>query len=301
MTLPPEYEVLRGEVESALKDSLDQHALKQRIPQRLLDAIRYCLLAPGKRIRPILTLLACQACGGHRANALPAALAVEMIHTYSLIHDDLPAMDDDDLRRGQPTCHKAFDEATAILAGDALLTEAFHVLSEIQPAPVAVKCIRLLSEAAGLFGMVGGQMDDLLQEVKPDGTLEQLRSIHCRKTGALLRAAILLGAQIGLKETVAPEREARYQALDHYARELGLAFQIADDLLDVESTASALGKSTQKDARHGKLTYPGLLGVDASYQELSAAHLRGREALQTLGNVGVILCTVLDFVVQRKS
>ncbi len=172
-------------------------------PTTLLEAMRYSLLAPGKRLRPLLAILACEACGGRDRDALPAGAAVEMVHAYSLIHDDLPAMDDDDLRRGRPTCHKRFDEATAILAGDALLTLAFEVLAESYPVATAAECVRVLAREAGRAGMVGGQADDLAGE-KGDGPrrLDGLESLHARKTGALIRASLRLGvlaAQEALK------------------------------------------------------------------------------------------------------
>src|SRR5262245_48357106 len=185
---------LRAEIDARLPEAL----VSLGGPARLQEAMAYSLLAPGKRLRPILVLMATEAAGGERQAAMPAAVAVEMVHTYSLIHDDLPAMDDDDLRRGRPTCHKAFDEATAILAGNALLTLAFEVLaSGIQDAEVSRRCARVLAEAAGYAGMVGGQMDDMLQLGQAGGTIEQLRAIHVRKTGALIRAAIHLGALVG--------------------------------------------------------------------------------------------------------
>jgi geranylgeranyl diphosphate synthase, type II len=198
-------------------------------PARLAEAMRYSVLGGGKRLRPMLAMLAADACGADPVVALPAACAVELVHTYSLIHDDLPAMDNDDLRRGRPTCHKAFDEATAVLAGDALLTLAFEILARcVAPPEAATACVRTLAEAAGPAGMVGGQMADLEAEGRDDATLEALEAIHRRKTGALLRAALRLGGlSVG-----APEWTLR--ALDDYGRGVGLAFQIIDDLLDVQ-------------------------------------------------------------------
>jgi geranylgeranyl diphosphate synthase type II len=297
VTLPAYYEPLRAEVDGWLEQYQASLERGLRIPKRLLEAVRYTLLASGKRVRPILTLLSCEACGGGYRLALPAAAAVEMIHTYSLIHDDLPAMDDDDLRRGRPTCHKAFDEATAILTGDALLTLAFQVIAEeVKPGELASRCIRELSQAAGVHGMVGGQMDDILQEDQSSGTIEQLKSIHERKTGALLSAAVSMGTAFACYGRVP---DARYDAAHQYAIELGLAFQIADDLLDVQSNAATLGKATQKDANHGKLTYPGLLGIDGAQRELQLAHERGLVALEPLGNSGKKLAELLTYVVER--
>ena len=227
-------------------------------PDRLREAIAYSLLAPGKRLRPMLVLLAAEACGGEAQDALPAACAVEMIHAYSLIHDDLPAMDDDDLRRGRPTCHKAFGEAIAILAGDALVTLAFEVLArDIRPPAVAAECCARLAHAAGATALVGGQADDLVGEFASRGA-ESLEAIHHRKTGAMFLASLELGA---LAAGAPREPQA---ALAQYGQCLGLAFQITDDLLDVEGDASAMGKRAGKDSNRGKLTFPGVLGIEES-------------------------------------
>ena len=255
--------------------SLDRYAQEARIrvdqaldlatqfddgcPQHLREAIRYSLLAPGKRLRPMLVLAAAEACGGPVEAALPAACAVEMVHCYSLIHDDLPAMDDDDLRRGRPTCHKAFDEATAILAGDGLLTLAFEVVARHQrPRECAAGCIAILAEAAGPKGMVGGQMADLEAETRDDATLDELEAIHRRKTGALLSAALSMGA------TVAGAGDREKAALAEYGRNVGLAFQVVDDLLDATGDEAKMGKRVGKDSGLGKWTYPGLMGIEAS-------------------------------------
>jgi geranylgeranyl diphosphate synthase type II len=228
-------------------------------PARLASAMRYSVLGGGKRLRPLLCLMAAEACGAKAEAALPAACALELVHTYSLIHDDLPAMDDDDLRRGRLTCHKAFDEATAILAGDALLTLAFEILAtDIRSARAAVGCIHALAEAAGAAGMVGGQMADLLAEGRSDGTAAALEAIHRRKTGALLRAALRMGA------IIAGADARRRAALDSYGRAVGLAFQIIDDLLDVQGDEAKLGKRVRKDFELGKWTYPGFLGIEES-------------------------------------
>ncbi len=266
----------------------------QNTSSRLIQAVRYSLLAPGKRIRPILVLLSCEATGGQRAQALPAAAAIEMVHAYSLIHDDLPAMDNDDLRRGKPTCHKAFDEATAILAGNALLTLAFKILGHTYP--VTSKCAVELADAAGHLGMVGGQMDDILQEGQTGGTLQQLRSIHARKTGALITASCRIGALIG---QAGSSDSTSQTCLTQYAEQLGLAFQIVDDLLDVQSDAGTMGKNTQKDAAKGKLTYPGLLGIEGAKEELKLAHERGLEALKPMGTSAQRLGELLAYVVER--
>jgi geranylgeranyl diphosphate synthase type II len=232
-------------------------------PERLASAMRYSLLGGGKRLRPVLCLMAAEACGASWREAMPAALALELVHTYSLIHDDLPAMDDDDLRRGRPTCHKAFDEATAILAGDGLLTLAFELIVRgIEPAASAAACVRILAEASGPSGMVGGQMADLEAETRAgdgeDGSAAELEAIHRRKTGALLRAPLEMGA------VIARAPEAWRDALARYGKAVGLAFQIVDDLLDVEGDEAKLGKRVGKDSGHGKWTYPRFLGVEGS-------------------------------------
>jgi geranylgeranyl diphosphate synthase, type II len=248
-------------------------------PARLAEAMRYSLLAPGKRLRPMLVLLAAEACGGTMEKAMPAACAVEMVHAYSLIHDDLPAMDDDDLRRGRPTCHKAFGEATAILAGDGLLALAFEVLAKnIDPPGVAAACCATLAEAAGPCQLVGGQADDLAAETnRMEGELSSLESIHSRKTGAMIRAALRLG---GL---TAGADAAGLAALDEYGWRLGLAFQITDDLLDVHGDEVATGKRVGKDAQKGKLTFPGLLGVDQSAARASQLIAEAKAAIALFG------------------
>jgi geranylgeranyl diphosphate synthase type II len=245
-------------------------------PAQLREAIRYSLLAPGKRLRPMLVLLAAEACGGEAQAALPAACAVEMIHTYSLVHDDLPAMDDDDLRRGRPTCHRAFGEATAILAGDALLTLAFEVLArDVRPPAVAAQCCSLLAHAAGASALVGGQADDLAGEFSTGG-VEALEAIHRRKTGAMFLASLALG---GL--TAGADRQQQ-DALTEYGQCLGLAFQITDDLLDVRGDASAMGKRAGKDSDRGKLTFPGILGIEESMRRATSLVAQACTALAVL-------------------
>jgi len=202
--------------------------------------------------------MSAEACGCDRSAALPAACAVELVHTYSLIHDDLPAMDDDDLRRGLPTCHAKFGEATAILAGDALLAQAFEILAcDVRPPALAAKCCAELGRAAGATALVGGQSDDLAAEFAP-GDLTALESIHRRKTGALFVVALRLGG------IVAAAGERQIEALTRYGRALGFAFQIVDDLLDLQGNTTALGKRAQKDEDRGKLTFPKLIGVQPS-------------------------------------
>ena len=262
---PVEWAARMDEMRAEISEALDRYTSERPgCPDRLRRAMRYSLLAPGKRLRPILVLLAAEACGAAWRTAIPAAAAVEMIHAYSLIHDDLPAMDDDTLRRGRPTCHIAFDEATAILAGDALIPLAFEVLaSELEPAECGLACCRELAVAAGAGGLVGGQCDDLAGQ-GGGRSLERLEAIHLRKTGALLRVALRLGGR------VAGAHPDRLDLLDQFGRHLGLAFQITDDLLDCSSSAEQLGKTTGKDASQEKLTYPALLGIEASRQRAAA-------------------------------
>jgi geranylgeranyl diphosphate synthase type II len=241
-------------------------SLREGEAQRLAEAMRYSLEAGGKRVRPVLCLLAAEAVGGQAEAALPGALALEYIHTYSLIHDDLPAMDDDDLRRGRPTNHKVYGEGHAILAGDGLLTEAFRVLAAGPGDPARrLEALSLLAEAAGWRGMVGGQALDLEGETLEHYDLEHLRLIHRLKTGALLRASLEIGAVLGGAQSL--ER----QALRAYGEAIGLAFQIQDDILDATATDADLGKRTGKDAGRGKITYPSLLGLDGARKALEEA------------------------------
>lgn len=287
---------LLGELAHAVDAALDECTarLAEDCPPRLREAMRYSLLAPGKRLRPALVLLACEACGGDRRTALPAACAIEMIHAYSLIHDDLPAMDDDDLRRGRPTCHRQFDEATAILAGDALLTLAFEVLArDVQPPEVAAACCVELASAAGPEGMVAGQMADLEAESTPVATGAALEAIHRRKTGRLLCAAVLLGGRIARAD---PQS---LSSLRRYGSAVGLAFQIADDLLDVEGAVDKIGKSVGKDAEHGKLTYPSLWGVDGSRRRAQALVDDACAALGGFGDRGRHLDALARFMIAR--
>jgi geranylgeranyl diphosphate synthase type II len=270
-------------VEEALRRFLPEESAdaSSACPARLAAAMRYSVLSGGKRLRPLLCLMAAEACGGDAEAALPAACALELVHTYSLIHDDLPAMDDDDLRRGRPTCHKAFDEATAILAGDALLTLAFEIVAtQTRPAEAALSCVRVLAEAAGASGMVGGQMADLEAEGRRGGSADELEAIHRRKTGALLRAPLRMGAIVA-----GADANCR-AALDHYGRAVGLAFQIVDDLLDVEGDEAKLGKRIHKDFELGKWTYPGFLGVEGSRHRARQLADEAVAALAPLGAGG---------------
>jgi geranylgeranyl diphosphate synthase, type II len=304
---------------SAKQKLVDQHladalASETQAPAILIEAMRYSLLAPGKRLRPALVFMATQAAGGSDAHALPAAAAVEMIHTYSLIHDDLPAMDDDDLRRGMPTCHKKYGEALAILAGDALLTLAFQVLAQQYPARTAAACCCILAQGSGAAGMVGGQVEDLAwenaSEIGPTikdpfvprselQTLEALEHIHACKTGALFRACLKLGVYAVQAERPSGPNPALLDRLDTFGRCFGLVFQLTDDLIDVEGNAADTGKRVQKDAARGKLTYPGLLGVEVSRQR---ARELTQQAIEAVGPIGVAaepLVQLVQYVLQR--
>jgi len=242
-------------VEAALDDSLGPER-----PESLREAMRYSLLAGGKRLRPILCLAACELAGGDPALAMPTAVALEMIHTMSLIHDDLPAMDNDDLRRGRPTNHKVYGDAVAILAGDALLTRAFEMVALRSPGVPADRLLKVVGElslVSGAPGLVGGQVVDLECEGK-EVDLETLEYIHLHKTGALLKACVITGALIGGAD------EAQLNSLRTYARGIGLAFQIVDDILDVTASSDVLGKTAGKDLIADKTTYPKLLGLEES-------------------------------------
>jgi geranylgeranyl diphosphate synthase type II len=266
-------------------------------PDRLAQAMRYSLLSGGKRIRPILAMAASEAVGGQVTPVLPFACALEMIHTYSLIHDDLPAMDDDDLRRGQPTSHVVFGEGMAILAGDALLTEAFRVMAEAAGRPAvnqhcALQVMTEIAEAAGARGMVAGQAADMDAE-KAVIDLPTVELIHIRKTGALIRAAVRAGAWLG------GARADELRRLTHYAESLGLAFQVADDILDAEGSTALTGKTTGRDQARHKATFPALLGLSATKeraQELLANALR---ELRPFDQRAEPLRAIAEFVVGR--
>ena len=284
-----------SQIEEALVEALPSDP---DTPPDLLEAMRYSLMAGGKRLRPILVLLATEACGADPRDAMPAACAVEMVHTYSLIHDDLPAMDDDDLRRGQPTSHVAFGEAMAILAGDALLTRAFEILAADLPDPVvAAECCRVLASAGGSDGMVGGQVADLAAtNTSPesvDDPLQVLGDIHRRKTGRLLAASLELGAVVA-----GAEKQVRESLLD-YGQQVGLAFQVADDLLDVEGDINRTGKTSGRDAHLGKWTYPALAGNDKSRRLARNCIASACAAVEPLGEAGEPLKVLAEFVIER--
>lgn len=266
-------------------------------PERVHSAIRWSLFAGGKRFRPALVLATGQTFGANPDDLLRTACALEMIHTYSLIHDDLPSMDDDELRRGRPTCHVRFDEATAILAGDALQTLAFQTIAEDDrlPAELRVQLIAEIARAAGTpGGMVAGQAHDLDAESR-EVSKDELERIHHHKTGALIRAAARCGGMI------AGAGESELTAITEYATNLGLLFQITDDLLDVTATAADLGKTPGKDARSSKATYPALYGIEATRAQISAVHEKALGALEQVRKPSKLLRSISDFILERQA
>ena len=267
-------------------------------PRELHAAMRYSVFAGGKRIRPILCMASAEACGGDLAPVMPVACALELIHTYSLIHDDLPSMDNDDFRRGKPTSHKVFGEAAAILAGDALLTEAFALLSRAEKVRLAAErrlaVIQEIALAAGAAGMVGGQALDIRTD-KEDPDIEALTDMHRRKTGALIMAAVKTGALI------AGADERKLSALTGYANRIGVAFQIADDILNVEGDESLMGKSTGSDAALGKVTCASLLGLEAAKTRLAEEVGAATACIASFDARALPLRAIARFIMERKS
>jgi geranylgeranyl pyrophosphate synthase len=286
-------------VEAALSASLPAETAS---PQRLHQAMRYSVLGGGKRVRPALMFATALSIGLSEQQVMAAACAVEMIHAYSLIHDDLPAMDDDDLRRGRPSCHKAYDEATAILAGDALQCLAFEVLTTDPHLPespaVRLQLVKRLAQASGTVGMAGGQALDLAAEGHA-ADLTTITDIHARKTGALIHASVMMAA--ACQPALSPTQLA---ALDEYARAVGLGFQIQDDLLDIEGDPALLGKATGADQALQKLTYPGVVGTTAAKQKVTELHEQALAALTHLSNHPTsgapLLRGMADWLVRRQ-
>jgi geranylgeranyl diphosphate synthase, type II len=283
--------------------ALVDHALPNFLPRvavqafRVRKAMEYSLLAGGKRIRPILCLMACEAVGGRKREALPAACALEYIHTYSLIHDDLPALDNDDYRRGHPTCHRKFDEATALLAGDALLTEAFSLLSrrtvmKMVPPLTRLAVIQEIAGAAGIEGMVAGQQADMAAE-KKKVSLDFLQFIHRHKTGALIRASLVSGGLIG------GGTSGEMKALKKFGEAIGLAFQIKDDILNVEGEDSLMGKKTGTDEKKAKATYPLLMGLEPSRKLGQKLREEAEKALKIFGPKGDPLKGIGAYILSR--
>jgi geranylgeranyl pyrophosphate synthase len=267
------------------------------VPSRLHEAMRYSVLGGGKRIRPALVFAAARAVGRAEDEVEGAACAVELIHVYSLVHDDLPAMDDDDLRRGRPTVHKAYDEATGVLVGDALQTLAFHVLSKDTALPASpatrLKLVELLADASGSFGMAGGQAIDLEAQGRRLN-LAQVEEMHSRKTGALIRVSVMMAA------ACSSSLDTRvHEALAGFAAPIGLAFQIQDDLLDVLGDVTTLGKATGADSERSKPTHPAIIGIEASQERVRLLHAQALEALSPLGARADLLRSLADWLLAR--
>lgn len=290
-----QLEAWRERMERALARRLPD---SDTVPKRLHDAMRYSVLGGGKRVRPALVFATARTLGLSEDQVEAAACAIELVHVYSLVHDDLPAMDNDDLRRGRPTCHKAYDEATAILVGDGLQPLAFQLLAVDTALPAApqirLRLIALLAEASGSLGMAGGQAIDLeVQGKRLD--IAQVEDMHSRKTGALIRAAVAMAA------ACVPSLEPRLEAgLKRFAAAIGLAFQIQDDLLDVLGDASTLGKATGADQERSKPTYPAVLGVAASQAQVSRLHAEALDALEPFGHRAELLRRLSDWLLSRR-
>lgn len=286
-----------AEATASVASTLDRLLeLNDRPESRLVEAMRYAALGGGKRIRPFMVMQSAGLFNVEPAFALRAAAAVEMVHCYSLVHDDLPSMDDDDLRRGQPACHIAFDEATAILAGDALLTRAFEILASPKTHPnpkIRTDLVAALAAASGDSGMVGGQMLDLMAETMVLGMTEITR-LQQMKTGRLIHLSCTMGAILGHAS-----RSATI-ALQAYAHDLGLAFQIADDLLDAQGNPREIGKQTGKDAAAGKATFVSLLGVEQARRQAELLAIQAAQHLEMFGQKGELLSRLADFVVTRR-
>ena len=291
-----QLEAWRERMEGALAARLPR---TDQTPERLHAAMRYSVLGGGKRVRPILLLATARALGLAEEQVEAAACALELVHVYSLVHDDLPSMDDDDLRRGRPTCHKAYDEATALLVGDALQSLAFELLAHdpaLPPDPVIrVRLVALLARAIGSLGMAGGQAIDLEAEGRKLG-IGQVEEMHSMKTGALIRASVMMGA--ACVPALEPGLE---QALAGFAAPIGLAFQIQDDLLDVLSDTATLGKAAGADRERGKPTYPAILGVGPSQEQVRRLHGEAMESLAPFGSRADALRGVTDWLLARRN
>lgn len=290
-----QIETWRVRMEAALAARLPAVSEK---PARLHEAMRYSVLGGGKRVRPALLFATARTLGLSEAEVEAAACAVELIHVYSLVHDDLPAMDDDDLRRGRPTCHKAFDEATAILVGDALQPLAFQILARDAALPtsaaVRLRLIDILSEASGTFGMAGGQAIDLEAEGKRLD-IEQVEDMHARKTGAIIRASVVMAA------ACVPDLDpALYATLDRFSVAIGLAFQIQDDLLDVTGDVTTLGKAVGADQERNKPTHPAIIGLEASRQRVNWLHHEALDALLPFGERADPLRSIANWLLSRQ-
>jgi geranylgeranyl pyrophosphate synthase len=293
-TFRDRLETWQARMESALAARLPGPDV---VPGRLHEAMRYTVLGGGKRIRPALVFATARAVGLTDEEVEAAACAIELIHVYSLVHDDLPAMDDDDLRRGRPTCHKAYDEATAVLVGDALQTLAFHVLAKDSALPaspaIRLRLVELLAEASGSFGMAGGQAIDLSAQGK-QLNLAEVEEMHSRKTGALIRVSVMMAAACA--EGLEPRLR---DALAGFAAPIGLAFQIQDDLLDVLGDVATLGKATGADSERAKPTHPVVIGIQASQERVQLLHSQALDSLAPLGARADLLRSLADWLLSR--
>ncbi len=286
----------------AVENQIDRQFMIEELPQKtVLEAMRYAICGGGKRIRPILVQAAAELCGANAEDAARVALAIECVHNYSLIHDDLPCMDDDELRRGRPTCHTVFGEDMALLAGDGLLNSAFEILSDVTEFKTLsdgelLAIIRCLSAASGVYGMIGGQVVDLQCEERDNVTPDELIYLHNHKTGALIRAAVRCGCLCGGVN----QNEKTEEILDSYAQSLGLAFQIKDDILDVTGDEKLLGKPIGSDADEGKNTFVTMFGLDGAKRYLLETTGEAKEILKPLGEKGKFLDSLADYLLSRK-
>lgn len=296
---PAAFDSLLSDWQSQVESELDRRLPDAQLcPSRLHEALRYSVLAGGKRVRPMLVYATAATLGIAQRSVDGAACAIELIHAYSLVHDDLPAMDNDDLRRGRPTCHKAFDEATAILVGDALQVLAFQILASDTSLPsdatVRLRLIETLAAASGTAGMAGGQALDLAAQGRTL-TLAEVEEMHARKTGALIRASVAMAA------ACAPELPPQFRnALDRYSIDLGLAFQIQDDLLDIEGDQQLIGKTVGADQARHKPTYPAIAGIEAAREKMRALHVSAVAALSVFVDGAPLLVALSDWLLQRR-
>lgn len=282
-------------VDGFLKSYIDSNKRQKGCPERLCNAMAYSLMAGGKRIRPILAIATYESVGGRSNNIIPVAASLELIHTYSLIHDDLPAMDNDDFRRSKPTSHKVFGEATAILAGDALLTEAFSLITQIETdAEILVTVLRELTHACGPQGMVGGQLLDIMLEGKK-AKKRELTYIHTHKTGAFIRAAVRIGA------IMARASSDELKALTEYGEKIGHAFQIIDDILDVTGTKEEIGKPIGSDITRGKNTYPSVFGIRESKEIAGRLIDDSLKAIRDLDRKAEPLREIAKYIIERRN
>lgn len=301
MEFKEQYNIYLEKIEDKIKEQFKPTDILQK---SVFEAMQYAICGGGKRIRPVMTIAAAEMCGGDADDAATVALAVECIHNYSLIHDDLPCMDNDDLRRGRPTCHKVYPESIALLAGDGLLNMAFEILSDKDifrktDTEALLEVARVLSKASGALGMIGGQTVDLESEARNDVTLDELIYLHERKTGALIRAAAVCGCICAKNGENNAEISNIIPVLDEFSAKLGLAFQIKDDILDVEGIEEVLGKPIGSDEESGKTTFVTLMGIDAAKEYLKKLTEEAKTAIGTLGEKARFFEELADYLLDR--